>query len=302
MNATKISKLENLKKVVNRLNNLEGKEWVKLTRSVWIDDFVFVSNNGDEAMQTGILLSQAEPRDDLKKRHPATFPEKDVEKLISFFTKEGEVVFDPFMGTGSAGIAALRLNRKFIGIELYPEWFEIAQKRIQKEQSIFQKPTYTLYLGDSLEIMRKKIQNDMVDFIITSPPYWNILNKIDRKVKKERLSQDLPTNYGLNKNDLAYVSSYQDFLEQLKIYFFEMFKILKVQKYIAVVVSDFRHKERYFLFHADIANLLEKVGFTVQGLIILVQNNKNLYAYGYPTTFVPNINNQFVVIARKIKK
>jgi len=302
MDATKISKFENLKKVVNRLNNLEGKEWVKLTRSVWLDDFVFVSNNGDEAMQTGILLSQAEPRDDLKKRHPATFPEKDVEKLISFFTKEEEVVLDPFMGTGSAGIAALRLNRKFIGIELYPEWFEIAQKRIQKEQSIFQKPNYTLYLGDSLEIMRKKIQNDTVDFIITSPPYWNILNKIDRKVKKERLSQDLPTNYGFNKNDLAYASNYQDFLERLKIYFFEMFKILKVQKYIAVVVSDFRHKERYFLFHADIANLLEKVGFTVQGLIILVQNNKNLYAYGYPTTFVPNINNQFVVIARKVKK
>jgi len=79
-----------------------------------------------------------------------------------------------------------------------------------------------------------------------------------------------------------------------------MFRILKLKKYVAVIVSDFRHKERYYLFHADIARLLESVSFVIQGLIVLVQNNKNLYAYGYPTTYVSNVCNHFIVIARKL--
>lgn len=287
------------KSELTRLNNLDGKEWVKLTKSVWVEDSKTIPTDINCAIQTGVLLSQSEPRDDLKKKHPATFPEKDVEKFISFFTKEGETVLDPFMGTGSSGIASLRLNRKFIGIELYPEWFEVAKQRIQSNQSLFQKSDCTLYLGDSWEVMKEKIPDSTVDFIVTSPPYWNILNKIDRKVKKERLSQNLATNYGFHKKDLAHAPSYQDFLERLKPYFLEMLRVLKPQRYVAVIVSDFRHRERYYLFHSDVAKLLEDVGFTIQGLIILVQNNKNLYAYGYPTTFVPNINNQFVIIARK---
>ena len=45
---------------------------------------------------------------------------------------------------------------------------------------------------------------------------------------------------------------------------------------------------------------LRRDGFVVQGLINLVQDNKHLYPYGYPTTYVPNISNQFIVLARKL--
>lgn len=286
--------------MTNRLNTLSGKNWVKLTKSVWVEDESLIPVDYRKAIEAGIMLSQAEPRDELKKRHPATFAEKDVEKLILFFTKEGEVVLDPFMGTGSAGVTALKLNRKFIGVELYPEWFEVAKKRIDNCLHLFQNSSYTLYLGDSLEVMKEKLKDDSVDFIVTSPPYWNILSKVDRKAKKERISNNLPTSYGFHEKDLAGISDYQEFLSKLQLYFSEMFRVLKSKKYIAVIVSDFRHKERYYLFHADIARLLENVGFVIQGLIILVQNSKNLYAYGYPTTYVPNICNHFVVIARKL--
>lgn len=211
------------------------------------------------------------------------------------------MVFDPFMGTGSAGIAALRLNRKFIGIELYPEWFEIARKRIDKNIPLFQNFNCTLYLGDSLEVMKEKLKDDTVDFIVTSPPYWNILSKVDRKAKRERVNAGLPASYGFHEKDLACLPDYHEFLSKLRLYFSEMFRVLKTEKYAAVIVSDFRHRERYYLFHADVARILEDVNFVIQGLIVLVQNNKNLYAYGYPTTYVPNVCNHFVIIARKLK-
>jgi len=286
-----------------RLNELSGKEWVRLTKSVWYEDGQNLPKDMEEALRQGILLSEQPPRDPLKKQHPATFSERDIEKLVKFFTKRGELVLDPFMGTGSAGIAALRLLRRFIGIELYPEWFNIAKQRLEKlaQSNMFLRDLYRLYLGDALAVLKNEIEDNSVDFIVTSPPYWNILKKVDRKAKTERVERNLKTDYGTEDLDIGNIESYELFLSTLEKYFGEMYRVLKRNGYIAVIVSDFRHKKRYYLFHADVAKLLENVGFTLQGLITLVQDNKRLYAYGYPTTFVPNISNQFILIARKIE-
>ena len=289
---------------MKRLNDLSGKEWVRLTKSVWYENPEDIPKDVESALNSGVLLSESPPRDELKKKHPATFSEKDVAKLIRFFTKEKEVVLDPFMGTGSAGIAALQNHRMFIGIELYEEWFSIAKQRIERiaEKDLFLSNYYRLFLGDSLEVMNSSIEEESVDFIVTSPPYWNILKKVDRKAKTERVSQNLKTDYGFSTEDIGNVESYEEFLSKLGKYLKGMFRVLKTNRYIAVIVSDFRHRKRYYLFHADVANLLENAGFTLQGLITLVQDNKRLYAYGYPTTFVPNISNQFILIARKLKE
>jgi len=53
-----------------------------------------------------------------------------VEKLIKVSTKEGDTVLDPFMGSGTTGVACKLLNRNFIGIEIMPEYFKIAKKRL----------------------------------------------------------------------------------------------------------------------------------------------------------------------------
>ena len=52
--------------------------------------------------------------------------------IISRFTLETDIVFDPFMGSGSTGIAALQLGRSFMGCEISPEYFAIAEKRVKK--------------------------------------------------------------------------------------------------------------------------------------------------------------------------
>ena len=55
-----------------------------------------------------------------------------MEYLIKTYTNEGETVLDNCMGSGTTGVAAKRLNRKFIGIELDPIYFEIAKQRIEE--------------------------------------------------------------------------------------------------------------------------------------------------------------------------
>lgn len=63
--------------------------------------------------------------------HPTQKPVDLLEYLIKTYTQEGEVILDNTMGSGSTGVAAMNTGRKFIGIELEPQYFEIAEKRIQ---------------------------------------------------------------------------------------------------------------------------------------------------------------------------
>jgi DNA modification methylase len=55
-----------------------------------------------------------------------------VKDLVNAFSKEGDIVLDPFMGSGTTAIAALECKRKYIGFEIIPEYVDIANNRIQK--------------------------------------------------------------------------------------------------------------------------------------------------------------------------
>ena len=63
-------------------------------------------------------------------KHPAQKPVKLLEHIISIASNENDIVFDPFMGVGSTGVAALKKRRKFIGIEIDEKYFGAASKRL----------------------------------------------------------------------------------------------------------------------------------------------------------------------------
>lgn len=67
-----------------------------------------------------------------KTGHPTQKSLKLMEDLIKIHTNENDIILDPFMGSGSTGVAAIKNNRKFIGIELQKEYFEIASNRLEK--------------------------------------------------------------------------------------------------------------------------------------------------------------------------
>ena len=66
----------------------------------------------------------------------ASFPEELVSRILRDFTKESDTVFDPFSGSGTTGIVCSKMNRKFVGCELDKDMFEIAKKRIEKQEHI----------------------------------------------------------------------------------------------------------------------------------------------------------------------
>lgn len=68
-----------------------------------------------------------------KTEHPCQFPVELIERLVLSLTNEGDWVFDPFLGTGTSIIAAIRHNRKGVGAEILPKYVELANKRISSE-------------------------------------------------------------------------------------------------------------------------------------------------------------------------
>jgi len=271
----------------NRLNDLSNREWLKRTKSVW--------------------YSQPGPRDALKAQHPATFAESDVARLIELFTKRGERVLDPFLGSGSTLIACLMTRRLGLGIELVPRWATVARRRVRgylaRSGGSAQEPTIDpnrdIICGDSRHVLAA-MPPDCFDFAITSPPYWNILHK-ERGMKqaRERRNLNLPTRYSDLADDLGNLSSYEAFLDELHCVWVEVARVLRPGRYLAVIVSDFRHGDRYYLYHADTARIIERTGLVLKGTIVLVQDNKNLYPYGIPYTFVPNVHHQVVIVLQK---
>ena len=69
-------------------------------------------------------------KDKIAHEHPAIFPEKLAEDHILTWSNIDEVVLDPFVGSGTTTKMAAKHNRKYIGIELNPEYIEIAKKRL----------------------------------------------------------------------------------------------------------------------------------------------------------------------------
>ena len=68
-------------------------------------------------------------------KHPTQKPLALLERIITASTHENDLILDPFMGSGTTGVAAMRLNRRFVGIDTNPEYVELSRQRI--EDAIF---------------------------------------------------------------------------------------------------------------------------------------------------------------------
>ena len=204
------------------------------------------------------------------------------------------------MGIGSTLKACALEGRIGIGIELNTHFAELARKRIRTEvRDMFSSVDDQKVLeGDARDLLLH-MESESVDFVVTSPPYWAILKKEDRKVREERIANGLSTDYGNDPRDLGSIPSYEVFLQELTGIFSQCHRILKAGRYMAIVVSDFREKSRYIMFHSHLAQSLESVGLEMRGLKVLFQRHKKVYPYGYPYSYVPNIHHQYILILQK---
>jgi site-specific DNA-methyltransferase (adenine-specific) len=267
----------------NSLNDLPGKIWIQETKSVW--------------KQRG--LGASHPHTKYERMHPAPYSFQDVARLIAFFTKRGARVLDPFVGVGSTLKACAYLGREGTGVELSEKWSELALERIREETDC--PDTQTVIQGDIREVL-DGFEDESFDFIVTSPPYWSILNKTKDYKAQERIEQGLAHNYGSDDRDLGHIAEYSEFVAELAAIFGRCATKLKSGKYMVAVVSDFKHGDKFYPFHSDLSNALSQHGVALQGVTILEQGHKSLKPYGYPFAYVPNVHHQYLLIFRKAAK
>jgi len=305
----------------NRLNDLTNREWLQATKSFWgsrggletgleaesfdlFAQWLREQHSDEEAERvlgqvlSSVMWSITPPRDQLKLEHPATFSEADIERLIRLFTKAGETVLDPFVGTGSTLLACQRAGRRGIGIELVPRWAEIARQRLGQPR-VFAEMAIEILEGDA-SVVLDELEVESVDFVVTSPPYWSILGKPPGpKAQAERTAKGLSTKYSDDPADLGNITDYDEFLARVADILGNCQRVLRPERYMAVIVSDFRHGPKFYLYHADLARAIEDRGLALKGITVLVQDNKNLYPFGIPYAFVSNIHHQYILIFRK---
>jgi len=104
---------------LGRKNTISKGEFLEFTKSVW-------AFGAESATRVG---------------HPAPFPVELPYRLIQLYTFEGEVVLDPFMGSGQTAIAAIKANRHFVGYDISEDYVRLAEKRIRKSRSELHMPT-----------------------------------------------------------------------------------------------------------------------------------------------------------------
>jgi len=118
-----------------RLSNLSHTDKIRDTSKVGSGFGKNVSNwvGKDKVYPTNVLHLATECAN---KNHSATFPYALPEWFIKLFTRPGDVVLDPFMGSGTAIFAALNMGRKAIGIDINPEYYNLVLGKIQNQQQV----------------------------------------------------------------------------------------------------------------------------------------------------------------------
>lgn len=278
-------------------NGLCASEWSELSKSVWND------------------VSSARQKKHLK--HGATYPEKLCERLIRMYSKAGDVVLDPFLGTGTTVVAAIKEQRNAIGIELTDRFFTVANESVEEvvsdqQLSLFDEQSklgkYKLYHGDCCEVL-KTIPSEKVQITITSPPYADLIHKVveDRTLRHKNSAfvteNNATTNlYSDDDRDLGNMCM-EEYIKRVEQIMVELYRITKEGGYNAWVVKDFRdtkNKIPYIDLHSKIAAAGEKAGFKYHDLIIWDQNqHRKLVLLGYPSVFYVNQNHSYIVVLRK---
>jgi DNA modification methylase len=254
----------------NRLNELTTKEWLKFQKS-W-----FIHN--------------PPPRRRKVKRHPAKFPETLAQEFVEFFTKSGQTVLDPMVGTGSTLCACLRTGRNSIGIELNADYAQTATQIVNEERQ---------RLGEMAVALRAEVINrdakdlheldlPTIDYVFTSPPYWDMLHARGAETQKRRReSPDLDQTYSEDPADLGNIHDYEEFLHRLTEIYSLLAEILRPKAYLTIIVKNIKKGGKIYPLAWDLARELGKI-YTLKDERIWCQDDIRLAPYGMGNAWVSN--------------
>ncbi len=287
----KVEQKKNINPCSTDLNNLNGSEWSLHGKSVQ-------TFNGTIT--------------DKRKKHGAAFPLSLAKHFINIYSKSGDTVLDPFSGVGTTLDAANIMKRHSVGIELNDEFIKLFNEGIDFKDGKYDNKYRRIAIQDSALNINNHIQNNSIDFILTSPPYSNLLNKIRENFADKdyngnpykNQSRKLARPYSTHEDDLGNMS-YEDYLLKMKTLFFSLFDIAKEGTYNVWVVRDYRDTQNnipYVNLHGDLIHIARQTGWVMWDLVIWDQSNqRKLVRLGgnKARRYYFNIGHSFILVFRK---
>lgn len=253
----------------NNINCLTAKEWLKCQLGVW--QFTY---------------EKRDIRD--KELHPATFPISLSKKIIELFTHQGELVLDPFVGSGTTLLAAQDSNRNAVGFDLLTKYIELCDSRLISNNMF--NDAKQLAIQDDARNIEKYFDKESVSLIWTSPPYANLLNrKRKNKSRRDRNNNQLNKveQYSQDDRDLGtydlekYTDSMGDIYESL-------LPLLKEKGHCVINVPDMWWENQRITLHVSLIQELRKRGYELRNTIIWDRTNivNNIGIFGWPSNYI----------------
>ncbi len=253
----------------NHLNCMTPKDWLK--------------------SQIGIWQFSYEGRDIRDKSvHPATFPIALAKKVIGLFTHEGELVLDPFVGSGTTLVAAQDLNRNAIGFDLQEKYVDLCAARLASDNLL--DGAQQLVIQDDARNIPEYLPPETVSLIWTSPPYANLLNRKRRnKSRRERNNHQYGQveQYSQDPRDLGtmpleeYTQTMGEILERL-------LPVLRFKAHCVVNVPDMWWENERITIHMSLVHELRKRGYELRNTIIWNRTNivNRIGIFGWPSNYI----------------
>lgn len=250
---------------------MTAKEWIKNQLGVW-----------------QFLYEKRDIRD--KSLHPATFPISLAKKVISLFSHEGELVIDPFVGSGTVLVAAQDLNRNAVGFDLQEKYINLSLQRL--ESNNFFNQARQIAVKDNALNISNYLGEETVSLIFTSPPYANLLNrkrknksrrsderKNDQYLKVEQYSQD-PDDLGTMPLE-QYTKKMGDIFEGL-------LPLLKPKAHCVINVPDMWWENERITIHVSLIEEMRNRGYELRNVIIWDRTNivNRIGIFGWPSNYI----------------
>jgi DNA modification methylase len=253
------------------LNCLTPKEWIKCQMGVWQFNY-----------------EGRDIRD--KSKHPAMYPISLARRCIELFSHQGELVVDPFMGSGTTLLAARDTGRNAIGFDIHADYVALSQARLAQDNLFSQ--TQQIPVFDDARHIDQYLDEESIKCVVTSPPYANLLNR-QRKNKSRRgdnrkNKQYLKVEqYSQNANDLGTLDL-DTYAKAMAEIFGKLLPLLQQKGHCMINVPDMWWENKRITIHVSVIEALRSVGYELRNIIIWDRMNivNNVGIFGWPSNYI----------------
>lgn len=251
------------------INCMTAKEWIRAQLGVW--QFTY------------------EKRDIRNKEiHPATFPISLCRKVIELFTHRGELVLDPFVGSGTTLVAAQDTDRNAVGFDLQQKYIELSKSRLTVEP-IFNR-TKQLAIQDDARNIDQYLNPETIGLIWTSPPYANLLNRVRKnKSRRDRDNGQFGKieQYSQDERDLG-TKALDEYTIEMGCIFEKLLPLLRPKAHCVINVPDMWWENKRITIHISLVEEMRRRGYELRNIIIWDRTNivNQIGIFGWPSNYI----------------